>query len=231
MEERVKEVSRNANVTKEQFVERSAQKHSHHQQLTESQKFANTSSERHSQAFSSSSRLNLSEESINYYHTDGGRRSNNGCELVDLTTDYESRHSSQRSEATQLRLVRNERRNSRTQVNRNQKVNDSDTLPIPMPQNVEPEMVRTSHRDDFDFSIPFNESKILIKVMTPEGRNPTKVISQPVLQETLSQYATQSIEPQSSKFNRLYDFPFPLDLFRVVNLSFVFYRLNVAFDC
>lgn len=153
-----------------------------------------TSSERQPQtaAATVSGTLNISEDSIKYYHTENG--TNNTCESVDLTKDYENNILIPRSEVQQMRLVRNEgttfKRGNIHAVERTTAERLEDTSS----GNFERlnEIPKKTRHQDYDFSIPFNESNILIKVMTPEGKTPLNVTSQsnPLLQETL-QYASE----------------------------------------
>lgn len=210
MEDRMKEASQKALVAKEQSIGLSSQRISHRQTGEKDRSFK-AYSENQSQASAYSSRSNMSEESINYYNSNDG---NNGCDSVDLTKDYENSVSLSRSKVNQMRLVRSERRNHRSDAIRNQSGNESHELP----GHSEPAVATKTQREDFDFSIPFNESNILIKVMTPDGRNPIKRTNPPgsLLQETL-QYAAEpkrdlnapkrvslDEEPKASKFIELY---------------------------
>lgn len=209
MEDRMKEASRKAIVAKETLIGLSSQRNSH-LQMGENQQFFKNISESQCQSSACSSRSNMS-ESINFYHSNDG--TNNGCDSVDLTQDYENRVSVPQSKVNQMRLVRNEHGNHHTDTNRSKIVNESNT--VQLSGHLEHEVSKKMQRDDFDFSIPFNESNILIKVMTPDGRNPINRTNQSgsLLQETL-QYAAEpkrdlnapkrvafDEEPKASKFN------------------------------
>lgn len=179
-------------------------------QMSESEQKNKASLERQSQVTAlsgrSEGRSNISEtmEKMNFYRSDKAR--NDGCDSIDLTNDNDSSVSFKGSEVNQMRLVRTEHGNTHTHVNNNKIV----TLPV----NLEHKGQRKTKRDDFDFSIPFNDSNILIKVMTPDGRNPISLTNQSgsLLQDTL-QYPAESrknsnaqkrlsldAEPKPSKF-------------------------------
>lgn len=216
MEDRMKEMSRNAIVAKERLMRLSPQRNPHPQ--GESREFFNTSSNRQSQASAINSRPNTSEEAIDFYHSNDVR--NIVYESVDLTKDYE--HSGPAA-ISSLRSVINEHRNEERNehgnihidVNRKQVVTVPDTLQSP--DNSVHEVPKKPRREDFDFSIPFNESNILIKVMAPDGRTPINLTKPPasLLQETL-QYTGEKRdsnavkrvlfdeEAKASKFDELY---------------------------
>lgn len=220
MEDRMKEASRNA-IVEEKLIELPSQRNSH-RQMGENQLFFKTNSESQCQLSACSSRSNMS-ESINFYHSKDG--TSNDCESVDLTKDYENTVSVSQSKVNQMRLVRNEHRNEHgnhhTDTNRSKIVNESITLQLP--GHFEHEVSKKMQRDDFDFSIPFNESNILIKVMTPDGRNSINRTnpSGSLLQEKL-QYTAEpkrdlnapkrvsfDEEPKASKFIELSSFCVP----------------------
>lgn len=104
------------------------------------------------------------------------------CKTVDLTDDY-------RSGSPEMRFTRNEPGNNiQSEVRQDIIVVDSDTVIVP--STAEHKTAQKSESVDFDFSIPFNESNILVKVMTPERKTPsnvTKEYRQPhsLLQNTL----------------------------------------------
>lgn len=194
------EIPRNAGITNQQLVRISAERNLRYKtmelrQASESEEFFKTSTERQPQTSSTSGTLNISEGSIKYYHTDDG---NNNCESVDLTKDYEPSILVPRSEVQQMRLIRNDggalkRGHIQRETKRHEILNHLE--PLPRNFQLQNEIPKKSRRTDYDFSIPFNESNILIKVMTPEGKQPTNLTNQTntLLQETL-QYATEMKE-------------------------------------
>lgn len=209
MEDRIKEMSRKAIVAKEKLWGPTPQCNLN-QHMGDNQSYLKAISESQAASSTFSGRSSLPDKSIQFYHTeDKGKHT--CCDSIDLTKDNETSTSDPRSEVSPMRFVRNKR----ASIIRNNTRNDSDTL---LQSNKEEHgNVKKTQRDDFDFSIPFNESKILVKVMTPEGRNPINGTTQPgsLLQETLEQTAEskQKInapkrvafdeQPKASKFIEL----------------------------
>lgn len=91
----------------------------------------------------------------------------NACTSIDLTEDYRNR-------SPELRFIRNDPGNNiQSEAQPNKILVNSDTATILPPST---ELAQQS--EDFDFTIPFNESNILVKVMSPDRKNPTTAINQ-----------------------------------------------------
>lgn len=207
MDERINEVSQpSAIAAKEKLIGLTPQQNLH-RHIAENQQYFKTMPERQLQATTVSGRLNVPDEPIQFYHADEIR--NPDCDSIDLTKDYETNILDQRTKLNSLRYHRNGRASIvHSELNRNKIQNDAD----PLLQQVrrlqadceeEHEIAKSSQRncDDFDFSIPFNESKILVKVMTPDGKMPINVIAEPdtLLHETLEHGAEPISELNAAK--------------------------------
>ncbi|KAJ6648908.1 hypothetical protein Bhyg_04140 [Pseudolycoriella hygida] len=175
MSERMKESPHNVVVAKEQ-VAAAPQKHFNlktmeNRHKDESQQYLKRNPEGMSHILRFGGKTSNSEESISYYHSNEQRK--NEYESVDLTKDNDVSIPIVR----QVRYDRSEQGTDYAEINRNKRPSNSDAqLEHGIPAKVQ-------HKD-FDFSIPFNESNILIKVMAPEVRKPVTQSSS-LLQETL----------------------------------------------
>ncbi|XP_037038831.1 uncharacterized protein LOC119076262 isoform X2 [Bradysia coprophila] len=144
----------------------------------------------------------VANESKNYYpHI---KYDDSVCKSIDSTDDYKNRNPFNGGEVEQMQFNRNERGdNIQSEVKQNKITVDSNTVIVS--PTMDHEMPKRSQ--DFDFSIPFNESNILVKVMTPDRKNPSNVCNQhpqphSLLQNTLL-HDTKPTKPDSKSSKRV----------------------------
>lgn len=227
------EVPRYADTTKGLLVDRNSHfKTTARRQTDRSENGYKTNSERQPQTSAASATLNTCDESIKYYHREDG--TNNAREAVDLTKEYGNSILIPRSEVQQMRLVRNEgstlkRANIHTEMERNEILHSSDALSVNFEHSNE--IPKKPRREDYDFSIPFNESNILIKVMTPDGKNPLNLTSQSnsLLQDTL-QYATEAKRKSNTAKQASYDQEPKSGKLFAQNLCWLSKALKISFE-
>ncbi len=201
-DERINELSSNVTPQNDQLIMNPLQRMSHPHIDEAARSVGRSSSETQGPAQSLSGRLNNAVESMKYYSIDGGMR-NVSVESVDLTTDCENSISVSHSDLKKIRLVRNERENDiPSEINHRNKIMNDEATVVVVPGN--------SVHEDFDFSIPYKESNILIKVMT--GAHQPSTPQQETLQcDTEPKPEVHSLkrvsfdeEPKASKFIELY---------------------------
>lgn len=168
-----------------------------HRPVEQNQNYFGSNSETHSQIVFSGTNPNTHDETRHYYRRT--EDANDVGDLVDLTKDCENHHKIANP------LIRVEPSSSFIAESNRSKINVSSTIVVP--SNSEQEIQHKSRREDFDFSIPFNESNILIKVLTPDGRNKqlqdTSTATGDTLKET-RQYVNETENDDQTKTGAFY---------------------------